>query len=357
VHGVWDGPNTWDKRYKDGLLDKGFSPIIVNHQDSGTKLAAGDFDPYSYKNTRPILDLLLKLNNSFEAERRKGTAISQVDVVAHSMGGLVARACVKSWYKDMPFYSSENYEKGYFHKIITMGTPHHGTPIANSLISSKCETATICKCEYSGPFGFVWGECPDPDETIECVVGTLERFMSMEMSPGFKLKAVAVMGDPVGQFSQIFRRPLGPAIYGFQEGSKAIHNIGKTKVPSHAIVTTASPLSIRSMEFKKILDINLEEFSVGTINSILGQDNMHDSIVPVMSQKGGLIGSQYTLLKGIIHSDQPKSIEIFNRVCDLLFAEAESELFGHFGAYEKDMEGVWEYHEDKDRCSNGENLN
>jgi len=54
-------------------------------------------------------------------------AATQVDVVAHSMGGLITRT--------MPFvadqfYGPANYGQGIVHKLITLGTPHLGSPLS-----------------------------------------------------------------------------------------------------------------------------------------------------------------------------------------------------------------------------------
>lgn len=53
-------------------------------------------------------------------------AVVQADVVAHSMGGDIARV--------MPtvtgFANQTNYGLGPVHKLITIGTPHQGSPLA-----------------------------------------------------------------------------------------------------------------------------------------------------------------------------------------------------------------------------------
>jgi triacylglycerol esterase/lipase EstA (alpha/beta hydrolase family) len=53
-------------------------------------------------------------------------AASQVDIIAHSMGGLMARGFVQQ-----PDYKGkENYMKGSIHRLITTGTPHFGAPLS-----------------------------------------------------------------------------------------------------------------------------------------------------------------------------------------------------------------------------------
>lgn len=59
-----------------------------------------------------------------------GVAAVQADIVAHSMGGDIARSMVA-----LPdFNNSDTYGKGLIHKLITIGTPHLGTPLATDLL-------------------------------------------------------------------------------------------------------------------------------------------------------------------------------------------------------------------------------
>lgn len=63
-------------------------------------------------------------NGDFLRECIQQKRFSKVAVVAHSMGGLVARSCFES--------QSENWNgPNVIDRLITFGTPHHGTPLAN----------------------------------------------------------------------------------------------------------------------------------------------------------------------------------------------------------------------------------
>lgn len=71
--------------------------------------------------------------NDFIADYRqvKKVAAVKADVVAHSMGGIVVRAMFAS----LPEFSSEqNFGSGPINKLITIGTPHLGTPVAQQMI-------------------------------------------------------------------------------------------------------------------------------------------------------------------------------------------------------------------------------
>jgi pimeloyl-ACP methyl ester carboxylesterase len=64
----------------------------------------------------------------------------QVDVVAHSMGGLII-----GYLTTLPTYlSTSNFRQGSVHKLITLGTPHYGSPqaILSLLPQTKCTRDT-----------------------------------------------------------------------------------------------------------------------------------------------------------------------------------------------------------------------
>jgi pimeloyl-ACP methyl ester carboxylesterase len=65
---------------------------------------------------------------------KEGVAAVQADVVGYSMGGLIARDWVAN--ASVPFVGMSNFNAGAVHKLITIDTPHLGTPLANSLIGS-----------------------------------------------------------------------------------------------------------------------------------------------------------------------------------------------------------------------------
>jgi hypothetical protein len=80
-------------------------------------------------------------------------AASQVDIVAHSMGGLMARGFVQQ----LDYKRKENYTKGSIHRLITIGTPHFGGPLSKFLCDRRdywyffdgisITTARTCKVE------------------------------------------------------------------------------------------------------------------------------------------------------------------------------------------------------------------
>ena len=57
-------------------------------------------------------------------------SILQFYLIAHSLGGLVARSYMNEHDHDTGFYQGRRAGERIF-KLVTLATPHHGTPIAN----------------------------------------------------------------------------------------------------------------------------------------------------------------------------------------------------------------------------------
>jgi triacylglycerol esterase/lipase EstA (alpha/beta hydrolase family) len=79
-------------------------------------------------------------------------AAVQVDVVAHSMGGNVTRALPQV----MGYADQETYMAGYVHKLITIDTPHLGSPLAAALHDANNDNACVRnKLAFVGLYAFV----------------------------------------------------------------------------------------------------------------------------------------------------------------------------------------------------------
>ena len=59
--------------------------------------------------------------------RQGRIAATQVDVVTHSMGGILARKHATG----LTYQRYDNYQQGDFNKLVTFNTPHAGSPWAN----------------------------------------------------------------------------------------------------------------------------------------------------------------------------------------------------------------------------------
>jgi pimeloyl-ACP methyl ester carboxylesterase len=64
-------------------------------------------------------------------------AVSQADIVAHSMGGLITMMIPRSL--QASFYSPDNYNNGSVHKMITIGTPFLGSPLPSAELAQESD--------------------------------------------------------------------------------------------------------------------------------------------------------------------------------------------------------------------------
>ncbi|MBC7887890.1 MAG: hypothetical protein H7Z13_08365 [Ferruginibacter sp.] len=81
---------------------------------------------------------LSSLQGNIDEIRKKGFAANQADYVCHSMGGIMLRSVIryradKYYADDAAKYKYNNYGKGFVHKLITINTPHHGSPVGDAV--------------------------------------------------------------------------------------------------------------------------------------------------------------------------------------------------------------------------------
>ncbi len=289
VHGVWSDDSTWNG-LREFLMARGFrfceeTECIVNY---GPVQPAPSFDPLSVDaGAHFAVDQLIQATtNSLNARRSEGIAATQVDVVAHSLGGLIARARMVQPDVSRAYRRRENFGHGDFHKLITIGTPHFGTPVANFLITNRQVRSQF----FDG--------------------ATLQEYL-------------AATGHPVG-----------PAIEQMQTNTAALAHLGTTDVASHAIVGIA-PARSHTEELLDMLPGALGYFL--SFDSLLGGNGNHDVLVPRDSQAGGLPRAAVTLVRGTVHADldgrdtgETESHAIWRRVAKLLVTPGESKRFGNF---------------------------
>jgi len=151
VHGLW---STWDAW-------KNFSPLVTGKRSVDRRFYVGRAD-YSGPVTPTITSVVPALDkpsriskiasnslgfvynapkvldqaNIMLGEFRGGknpvgipVAAAQMDVIGHSMGGLIARKLVS----ESLYFDASNFGQGLIHKLITIDSPHLGSPLAGKL--------------------------------------------------------------------------------------------------------------------------------------------------------------------------------------------------------------------------------
>lgn len=126
VHGIWS--NSEDSWIKTNFTKTLGQANIDMHFADYKEHNAETFDPYDIPaignyGIDSIRNSIKEIRDSY---RDDGIAASQVDIIGHSMGGLMARGFVQQ-----PDYEDkDNYFQGSIHRLITIGTPHYGAHLA-----------------------------------------------------------------------------------------------------------------------------------------------------------------------------------------------------------------------------------
>jgi pimeloyl-ACP methyl ester carboxylesterase len=161
VHGLWSGPDTWS--HFDGLNMSSTTantpsgqfwvrravynqPLNVISSDPQYGPGASfDVSSMGLQYDAPVVQgELFKALDDFRKGQNPAyepVAAAQADVVAHSMGGLIVRAMQSR----SDFLDPGTFGMGLVHKLITIGTPHLGTPVAALLLndSNSCSRSVL----------------------------------------------------------------------------------------------------------------------------------------------------------------------------------------------------------------------
>jgi uncharacterized protein YjdB/pimeloyl-ACP methyl ester carboxylesterase len=129
VHGLGSNSHCWDNFSLDGgttraIYDKTFKLVRAVDMYASTAFS---------KNADVLLGLdPYKTQSSFQSVlkqfRKTGYAASRVDYICHSMGGCILRYAEEHCPQ---FYDRPNYNEGYINTVITIDTPHNGSPWAD----------------------------------------------------------------------------------------------------------------------------------------------------------------------------------------------------------------------------------
>ena len=149
VHGVWSSASQAWPSFSDWLARNYQSALLI----------PADYGPTSSLSFKDVAnqDVLAEtIANALVLSAHTGIAAQKVDVFAHSMGGLLTRYMEEN---GLPAAISSYLPSSPIHKLITVGTPHVGTPLAvtlwkakdwyvlpraNPIIPLLCGTASTC---------------------------------------------------------------------------------------------------------------------------------------------------------------------------------------------------------------------
>ena len=279
VHDMWEGPADWDNftpladdarffirraSYNAVLGNQQITASIPAYPNTNLALARESALVVWITTLRFFSRRSLQYVNEFRS--LQNAAAAQADVVVHGMGGVIARAL-----SQLPNYNAqESFSSGNVDKLITIGTPHLGTPLATALLRNE-NTCFADVLASTGEFSF--SSATVDGASVSGAIGDLQ-------------------GDGFGG-------GLSPALARIQQSSGDTAPVGVL-----AGVMTNSNLTGLSNSFSVAGFIRSAcNGTLANLFNALGWQIMFlqpsDGMVPLLSQWAGTFGTEYN---GIVHS-------------------------------------------------------
>ena len=209
---------------------------------------------------------------------------ARVDLVVHSMGGLVARN-----YASQPKYGSlRNRMQGQFHAIVTLNTPETGSLLAPFLIAKRDAKR---KAPLWTPQGFIWNAV--------CGNATVARCFDANSYP------IYAPSLPVHSGAVYSLDPDGPSLNDPNLSGPNIANATWRAISSTKPGNSALALGLDTLI--AALYRNPDSNNVPTVDLVL-QDEPNDAIVTIDSQTKGAQGNQLYTFARLSHTSLVSSI-------------------------------------------------
>ena len=277
VHGLWSNDGAFSPMYKSFLSSGRYSDFQVFRAD------------YEKNNGGPFNSNSLVVPSAIDKLKSRAlfykVACGKIDIIGHSMGGLLTRLYLQSTFT--PYRDDIS-------RIITLNSPHAGAQLADLLLDKNYKYHEI-----------------------------IQELVNI------------VKGDPNGGAIDNLRVE-GNAINNVLNG----YTLNKNKVPSHAIITLRDfppipknvPLIVKNPWLKVFFTlINFVGEVVEDMENAFGSEK-HDWIVPESSQIGGIKGiTSVTTYTDINHIESTESSKVISRVLELLAQPINSQYFSNFG--------------------------
>ena len=287
VHGLWGSQHSWDNftplitdpRFAIVRADysatiggqiKSYKPSYPSWAVASLKQAQANSLGFAY-NSPIVLKQLAAFINQFKGGGNPDkipVAAVQLDIVAHSMGGDITRT-----FPQVPgFYGAMTFALGGVHKVITIGTPHWGSPLAIHLV----------------------------DNNNACVRGIL----ALSGSPSFTSVTFTNGATTTGGVGDLQGDGFGGNLSG---ALQKLQNPISHPLPTALVQGLESQSQLDGLDGSSVAGtiriICLTDYLARHLTSkgwpqIFNQDS--DAIVPALSEVAGL--TDFTLVNGVIHS-------------------------------------------------------
>ena len=293
IHGLWASASSWDDftplindpRWFISRADystiiggqiKSYSPPVPSWAKSSIASSPSSALGFAYNAPTVLLQIYNFINSFKNGTNPANVPVAgvQADIVAHSMGGDITRTLPSI----TQFYHPITFTLGFVHKVITIGTPHWGSPLATMLLTSS----------------------------NECVRGVLATngspsFTSVTFKNGTKTSGgvADLQGDGFGgglsAALQKLQNPIPHAL------PTALIQGLESQSQLDGLNSSSAAQAIRLLCFTDPL---AKDLTSSGWPKIFGQES--DSIVPALSAVAGL--SIFTVANGVIHSQSSEEL-------------------------------------------------
>jgi len=289
--------------------------------------------------------------------RDKGYAANKVDYVGHSMGGNVIRQTINlfpnAYYVTGNFSSSpyKNYEMGFVHKIITLNTPHNGSPWGDLVSQTTPSLEWIVRHPLSDLYNLLSSKLSSfihPIGSYNYLTLSYDEFEASDAvkdlevnDPGINMAQTnipshLIAGDVFGNSSTIdpyvwnttdqmpfFTRFIN--LYWQALRAKETDPVKKAQLNNFSSINSNAERAVR------FIDYYVSNY-LGTPNFILDGD----FIVPLSSQLAGLSTSaeNVSIYSGLYsnHLFITEDLEVGDRVLQLINSPVSASLFNNIPA-------------------------
>lgn len=258
VHGLWSNGATWSD---DFLRNDAFRTT------EPADYAATNASRFSVNNTRVKTSAATALTNM----RRKGWAATQVDVVGHSMGGLLTRLYAGA----TDFKRPDNLDAGDVHRLVTLDTPHWGSSFANLLVALHNGTATEATRVETTVTGLTGGNML---QGAVCDLSENSTGLQALGSTALRSQAITATGGPGGTPAAPARYWGGATVFGLRSFEAALT---ETYCAEWAFAGRTRTCVRRAFHLPQAV-VDAYRFREG-----------NDAVVSLTSQQGGLGGINF----------------------------------------------------------------
>jgi pimeloyl-ACP methyl ester carboxylesterase len=258
VHGLWSNGAAWSGDYTGSARNNSFRSV------EAADYAATNASSFSINNQRVKTAAAAAIGTS----RRKGWAATQVDVVGHSMGGLLTRL-----YADATDYKRpDNLGQGDVRRLITLDTPHWGSSFANLLVALHNGTAAEATYAEATVTGLTGGNML---QGAVCDLSENSTALAALGSTALRSQAITATGGPNGSVANPAPYWGGATVFGLNSFEEALTR------------TFCAQWSGRGVCARR--DFHLPRATVDAYRFREG----NDAVVSLTSQGGGLAGTNY----------------------------------------------------------------